>query len=89
MVALKIKAHQRVDEARAAGVLYLHWMANQAADALAEQAAMAAQLPSEAIATVIRLDDESLRVQQHLTAVSMAVARRAPQLYGPSTRFIR
>jgi ribonuclease HI len=89
VVARKIKAHQSREEALGAGVAESDWAANEAADQLAEQAAMAAQLPAEAVAEVQRLDAEALKVQQHLAAVALDVARRAPSLYGPSSRLQR
>jgi hypothetical protein len=87
--AIKVKAHQTQAAAEANGVTDLEWSANQAADALAEQAALAAQLPAAAIAAVQHHDAEALAVQSHLLAVAREVARAAPRLYGPSSRYQR
>ena len=89
MVALKIKAHQSCEEAIAGGVSETDWKANDAADKLAERAATEAQLPATAVAEVQRLDADTMKVQQHLAAVALDVAKRAPSLYGPSSRLQR
>jgi hypothetical protein len=82
----KIKSHTDRATAIQAGVDPLHWLANSVADELAEEGARRAQLPADNLAEALRLDKEATEVQQHLCAVALEVARRAPQLYGPSTR---
>jgi ribonuclease HI len=89
VVALKIKAHQSRESALAAGIRDTDWAANDAADKLAERAAAEAQLPGSAVAEVQRLDADTLKVQQHLAAVALDVAKKAPTLYGPSSRLQR
>ena len=87
--ALKIAAHRTLDRALQDGVDPVAWKANDHADKLAERAATEAQLPAEAVAAVQRLDEEARRVQLHLAAVALHVAKAAPSLYGPSSRLQR
>ncbi len=87
--ALKIAAHKTLDQALQEGVDPVAWEANDQADKLAERAAAEAQLPAEAVAAVQRLDEEARRVQLHLAAVALHVAKAAPSLYGPSSRLQR
>ena len=89
ITAVKVKSHLTEEEATAAGVELQHWAANQEADALAEEAARRAQLDPEAVVAVRAEDAKARRVQEHLLAVGLAVARDAPRLYGPSNRLAR
>ena len=88
-MAHKMKAHQKLEDALAAGVDERHWHANQLADRLAERAAMQAQLDGAAVAEVQSHDDEARRVQEHPAAVALQVAKDAPALYWPSSRLQR
>jgi hypothetical protein len=87
--AIKVKSHLDEPSAADAGVPWLHWRANALADQLADRAALAAQLPSEALEAVRQVDSKARAVQEHLLAVSMAVAKEAGRLYGPSARLER
>ncbi len=87
--AIKVKSHLDEAAAAATGVPWLHWRANALADGLAERAAMAAQLPAEDLEAVRWVDTRARAVQEHLLAVSMAVAKEAGRLYGPSARLER
>ncbi len=84
-----MKSH--LDEAEAArrGVEHLHWLANSRADALAEEAAAAAQPSPEDVAAVRFQDERTYKVQEHLRVVALAVARNASSLSGPSSRLER
>ena len=87
--AIKITAHQNLHQALHEGVDQAAWTANDIADKLAEQAAAGAQLPPAAVAAVQRHDADARRVQLHLAAVALHVAKAAPTLYGPSSRLQR
>ena len=89
VTGLKIKAHQEAQEAEEAGVPRQHWIANQRADQLAEQAAQEAQLPEDHLAAIRSVDTLARAVQEHLAAVAQAVAQDARGLYGPSSRHQR
>jgi ribonuclease HI len=60
---IKIKSHLDRAEALNQGVLEQHWPANAAADAHAERAAAAAQLPAEDVEAVLATDAKARRVQ--------------------------
>ena len=68
---------------------WLHWLGNSRADQLAEAAALSAQLEAADIEAVRWADARAQAVQDHLLAVSMAVAKEAGRLYGPSSRLER
>jgi ribonuclease HI len=89
VTVIKIKSHQRAQEAEEAGVPTQHWIANQRADQLAEQAAQEAQLPEDHLAAIRSVDALARAVQEHLAAVAQAVAQDARGLYGPSSRHQR
>ena len=84
-----MKSH--LDEAAAleARVPWLHWRGNTLADQLAESATQAAQLEGADIEAVRWADTRAQALQEHLLAVSMAVAKEAGRLYGPSSRLER
>jgi hypothetical protein len=86
ITVIKVKAHVDEESALREGLDPLHWRANALADEHAEAGARRAQLPAASVAEVLRLDKEATEVQAHLSAVALEVARRAPQLYGPSTK---
>ena len=77
---VKIKSHLEEDAARATGTDMVQWFANQEADKLADEAALAAQLSPEEVAAVQAADRKSHQVQEHLLAVSVAVAKDAGRL---------
>lgn len=85
LTAIKVKSHLGEAAAVEAGVPWLHWRANTLADQLAEEAALAAHLPAEDLEAVRWVDTRTQAVQEHLLAVSMAVAQEAERLYGPSS----
>ncbi len=87
--AIKVKSHLDAAAAEAAGVPWLHWRGNLLADEQAERAALAAQLPPADLEAVRWADQRAQAVQEHLLAVSMAVAQDAGRLYGPSSRLER
>ena len=89
IVVLDIKCHQDEATAVASGLEALHWRANALADELAEEGARVAQLPAASIEEVRRLDKEAQEVQEHLAAVALEVAKRAPLLYGANTKPLR
>ena len=77
VTAVKVKSHQTVEEASTAGVEHRHWLANHLADELADGAALEAQLPAQDITAVQQADKRLLEVQEHLLAVTFAVAQRS------------
>ncbi len=89
IIPIKIKSHTSRAEAAAAGHGDLEWEGNACADQLADNAAAEAQLPAASVEEVYRIDTLAANVQEHLVAVALEVARRAPALYGPSSRFER
>ena len=89
VTAHKIKAHLTRESSELNGVPGLAWAANSRADELAEEAARLAQVSPAAAAELQELDTEAGHVLDHLTAVAGQVARDAPTLYGPSSRFAR
>ncbi len=89
ITAIKVKSHHDEAAAAEAGVLWLHWRENTLADQLAEAAALAAQFAAEDLEAVRWVDSRAQAVQEHLLAVSMAVAQEAGRLYGPSSRLER
>jgi hypothetical protein len=86
---LKIKSHSEEAEAARQVVEHLHLLANSKADALAEGAAVSAQLPLEDIEAVRFADKRAFQVQEHLRVVALSVAQSADRLYRPSSRLER
>jgi ribonuclease HI len=89
VTAVKITSHLSAQEAEAAGTSTQHWFANQQADQLAEQAAQEAQIPEDHLAAIHSVDTLAREVQEHLSAVALAVAQDNRSLYGPSSKHQR
>ena len=87
--AHRIKAHLTREQSESTGVPGLAWVANSRADELAEESAQQNQVDGEAVEELQALDGEAAQVLERLTAVAMQVAKEAPKLYGPSSRFAR
>jgi hypothetical protein len=83
VTAVKTKSHVSAQEAEAAGTPAQHWFANQQADHFAEQAARDAQLPEDHLAAIHSVDKLAREVQEHLSAVALAVAQDSRGLLRP------
>jgi len=79
---VKVKSHTRPAPEREDGPPIDLWLANGTADAAADEGARRAQLPGHVITEVCRIDELTAKVQEHLVAVALHVASRAPELYG-------